>query len=90
MPLCSLAALSNPADTIILGDVGTADDFLTPLPDRLKLGAPTWPLDDDDDARAAARPLERKSISFMDGYQRSLLLTQFYLNQNHPNRWFTR
>jgi prepilin-type N-terminal cleavage/methylation domain-containing protein len=87
-PIRTLAMLRAPAETVMLGDVGAGDDFRTPRPDTYKMVAPSWPLNDDDDARPAPRHLERVSLCFMDGHQRPLSLTQFYRNQHPPDRWF--
>jgi prepilin-type N-terminal cleavage/methylation domain-containing protein len=88
-PIRALAAFQAPAETVMLGELGTADDWKTPRPDTYKLVAPGSPLNDDADARPAARHHGRVSLSFMDGHQKSLRLEQFYLNQTPPNRCFT-
>jgi len=88
VPIRTLGAFQTPADTVMLGEVGTADDLTTPRRDAYKLVAPSYPLNDDADARPAARHLGRVNLSFMDGDQKSLRLEQFYRGQTPPDRWF--
>jgi prepilin-type N-terminal cleavage/methylation domain-containing protein len=75
--------------TIMQGDIGTADDFVTPRPDTLKLTAPGGVLNDDEDARPSTRHTARCDLGFMDGHGEHLLLKQFYTSQNPANKWFT-
>jgi prepilin-type N-terminal cleavage/methylation domain-containing protein len=89
VPIRSLAVFQTPAETVMLGELGVADDWKTPRPDTYKLTAPGSPLNDEADARPAARHHSRVNLSFMDGHQKSLRLEQFYVNQMPPDRWFT-
>lgn len=84
----TLAAFQTPAETVMLGDLGTGDDLTTPLPDTYKLVAPGSDLDDDEDARPAARHLKRVNLSFLDGHQKPMSLEQFYASQSPADRWF--
>jgi prepilin-type processing-associated H-X9-DG protein len=84
-----LAAFTSPTTSIMQGDIGTEDDFVTPLPDTLKLTAPGSTLNDDEDARPSTRHMGRCDLGFMDGHGEHFLLNQFYLNQNPTNKWFT-
>jgi len=87
-PLTRLAAFRTPTGTIMQGDIGTEDDFVTQRPDTLKLVAPGSDLNDDKDARPAVRHSERCDLGFMDGHGEHLRLKQFYTNQNPTNQWF--
>jgi prepilin-type N-terminal cleavage/methylation domain-containing protein len=87
-PVRSLAAFQTPAATVMLGDVGTEDDLRTPRPDRYKMVAPGSGMNDEADARPAARHFDRVNLAFMDGHQQPLRLVQFYLNQTPVDRWF--
>jgi len=87
-PVRPLASFQTSSDTVMLGEVGTGDDFRTDRPDRYKLVAPGSALNDEADARPAARHFERVNLAFMDGHQRPLRLEQFYLGQTPPDRWF--
>jgi prepilin-type N-terminal cleavage/methylation domain-containing protein/prepilin-type processing-associated H-X9-DG protein len=84
-----MAGFHNPTLTVMLGDVGTADDFKTLRPDTLKMTAPGSILNDDEDARPIARHNQRCDLGFMDGHAEPMRLDQFYLNQNPTNKWFT-
>lgn len=84
-----LAAFHMPVATVMLGDIGTDDDMKTPLPDTLKMTAPDGDLNDDEDARPAARHNQRCDLGYMDGHAEPMKLAQFYLNQNPADKWFT-
>jgi prepilin-type N-terminal cleavage/methylation domain-containing protein/prepilin-type processing-associated H-X9-DG protein len=83
-----MTAFRNPPLTLMLGDLGTADDFVTIRPDTLKMVAPESDLNDDKDARPFARHSGRCDLGFMDGHAGYLPLGQFYTNQTPANRWF--
>jgi prepilin-type N-terminal cleavage/methylation domain-containing protein/prepilin-type processing-associated H-X9-DG protein len=87
-PSLSLAEFDHPARTVMVGDVGTGDDFLKPLPDTLKMVEPGDDLDDDVDARPAARHLEFVNLTFMDGHVKAMKLEQFYTGQTPDDLWF--
>jgi prepilin-type N-terminal cleavage/methylation domain-containing protein/prepilin-type processing-associated H-X9-DG protein len=84
-----LAGFHTPTMTVMLGDVGTEDDFTTLRPDTLKMIAPGSDINDDEDARPIARHNKRCDLGFMDGHAEPRRLNQFYLNQNPTNQWFT-
>ena len=75
--------------TVMLGDIGTEDDFTTLRPDTLKMIAPGSVINDDGDARPNARHNHRCDIGFMDGHAEPMRLNQFYTSQNPTNKWFT-
>jgi prepilin-type N-terminal cleavage/methylation domain-containing protein/prepilin-type processing-associated H-X9-DG protein len=87
-PPVRLASFHSTSTTIMQGDIGTEDDFLTPRPDTLKLTAPGSILNDDEDARPSTRHSGRCDLGFMDGHGEHLILKQFYTNQNPTNKWF--
>jgi prepilin-type N-terminal cleavage/methylation domain-containing protein/prepilin-type processing-associated H-X9-DG protein len=84
-----LAGFHTPTLTVMLGDVGTEDDFKTLRPDTIKMIAPGSVINDDGDARPIARHGQRCNLGFMDGHAEPMRLEQFYLNQNPTNKWFT-
>jgi len=88
-PIRTLAAFQMPADTVMLGEVGTQDDLQTDRPDAYKLTAPSAPLNDPADARPAARHFKQANLGLMDGHQKPFRLEQFYVNQTPPDKWFT-
>ena len=85
----TLVSFLSPSTSIMQGDLGTEDDFVTPRPDTLKLTAPGSPLNDDEDARPSSRHMGMCDLGFMDGHGEHLALRQFYTNQTPVNRWFT-
>jgi hypothetical protein len=84
-----LTAFRTPTATVMMGDLGTADDLLALRPDTLKMVAPSSDINDDKDARPVARHLSRCDLGFMDGHAGFLPLGRFYTNQNPANLWFT-
>jgi len=88
-PPNKLSAFKTPTETLMMGDLGTGDDFLTPRPDTLKMVAPAGDINDDKDARPFARHGARCDLGFMDGHAGYRQLGQFYTNQTPANHWFT-
>ncbi len=86
--ILTLAAFQHPSETVMVGELGTEDDFKTDRPGGYKMPAPNYPLNDAADARPAPRHFQRVDLSFMDGHQRSFRLEQFYTAQTPPDRWF--
>jgi prepilin-type N-terminal cleavage/methylation domain-containing protein/prepilin-type processing-associated H-X9-DG protein len=87
-PPTKLASFHSTSTTIMQGDIGTEDDFVTSRPDTLKLTAPGSTLNDDEDARPSTRHTGRCDLGFMDGHGEHLHLNDFYTNQNPTNKWF--
>ncbi len=88
-PVQTLAAFQTSSDTVMLGEIGTADDFQTPRENAFKLTAPDGDLNDPADARPAARHAARANLAFMDGHVKALRLEQFYTGQTPPDKFFT-
>jgi prepilin-type N-terminal cleavage/methylation domain-containing protein len=87
-PVRTLGALATPAETVMLGELGTEDDLKTARADAYKMVAPGDPLNDVADARPAARHFSRANLCFMDGHQKPFRLEQFYTGQTPPDLWF--
>lgn len=77
------------ADTVMLGDLGTGDDFLTLRPDTIKMVAPDGDINDAKDARPSTRHSSRCDLGFMDGHSVSMRLGDFYTNQTPADLWFS-
>jgi hypothetical protein len=88
-PPVYLPHFRTPSSTVMLGDMGTGDDYQKPVADVLKMVEPSDDLDDADDARPAARHFQRVSLGFMDGHVKPMRLGDFYINQQPLDRWFT-
>ena len=83
------AMFHKPTDTVMMGDLGMDDDFQTPRPDTIKMVAPDGDINDEKDARPAARHSSRCDLGFMDGHSGSMRLGEFYTNQTPADLWFT-
>lgn len=93
LPPKNLAAFQSSADTVMLAELGVGAegdlaDLKTVRYGAYKLTAPDVDLNDEYDARPAARHFARANISFMDGHAKALRLDQFYTGQTPPDRWF--
>ena len=87
-PVVRLNAFKTPTATVMLGDLGSENDFTTPRPDTLKMVAPSADINDDKDARPLARHRGRCDLGFMDGHAGFLPLARFYTNQTPADLWF--
>jgi prepilin-type processing-associated H-X9-DG protein len=63
-----LSLFQTPVDTVMMGDLGTEDDLVTPRPDTLKMVAPASDINDDKDARPIDRHSARCNLGFIDGH----------------------
>ena len=88
-PVQTLASFQTSSDTVMLGEIGTADDLQTPRENAFKLTIPDGDLNDPADARPAARHAARVNLAFMDGHVKALRLEQFYTGQTPPDKFFT-
>ncbi len=95
VPASALAAFQTPAATVMLGELGVGTvgigcqgDLTTPVVDAYKLTAPDVDLNDQYDARPAARHFGQANVAFMDGHVKSMRLEQFYVGQMPPDKWF--
>ncbi len=95
IPTTSLAAFQTPSATVMLGELGVGTvgigyqgDLTTPVVDAYKLTAPDVDLNDQYDARPAARHFGQANLAFMDGHVKSMRLDQFYVGQNPLDKWF--
>ena len=90
-PPNSLSVFQSPSNTVMLGEVGTEDDYQTPRltnPFKLTAPLPIGTLDDPADARPAARHTHLVNLAFMDGHVKAMRLEQFYVGQTPPDKWF--
>jgi len=92
-PPMNLAVFQTPADTVMLGELGVGSqgnktDFTTQRLGAYKMTVPDVDLNDQFDARPAARHFLRANLAFMDGHVKSLRLEQFYTGQTPPDKFF--
>src|SRR5579864_2619139 len=64
-PLRQLNSIHRPTDTVMMGDLGTEDDFQTARPDTIKMVAPDGDINDAKDARPSTRHSSRCDLGFM-------------------------
>lgn len=88
-----LAGFATPAGTIMMGDLGTSDDFVTQRPDTLVMLTPDDDLKEQDEhygnyARPSVRHGQRCNLNFVDGHVESRRLDQFYTKQDPEDKWF--
>jgi prepilin-type N-terminal cleavage/methylation domain-containing protein len=83
-----LAAFQTPAATVMMGEMGTQDDLITPRPNAFKLTVPDDDLNDEYDARPAGRHFSRANVTLMDGHAKAMRLEQFYVGQTPADLWF--
>lgn len=88
-----LSGFANPSGIIMMGDLGTSDDFVTQRPDTLVMLTPDDDLKEQDEhygnyARPSARHSQRCNLNFVDGHVESFRLDQFYTNQVPEDKWF--
>ena len=92
-PTLSLAAFQSSSNTVMLGElgvgkIGTLSDLTSPVADAYKLTVPDVDMNDQYDARPAARHNGLVNVAFMDGHQKAMRLEQFYVGQTPPDKWF--
>lgn len=87
--IITLGAFQHPSETVMTVELGTADDYFTDRPNAYKSPPPSFPLNDDADARPAARHFHQMNIGFMDGHQKLFRFEQFYFNQTPTDKWYT-
>ena len=86
--ILTLASFQTPAETVMLGELGTEDDLKTDRPDAYKLTAPSHTLNDEADARPSARHFQQVDLALMDGHLKPYRLDRFYTNQTPTDKWF--
>ena len=87
-PQRRLNSIQKPTDCVMMGDLGTEDDFQTARPDTIKMVAPDGDINDAKDARPSTRHSSRCDLGFMDGHSSAMRLGDFYTNQTPADLWF--
>ena len=92
-PTLSLAAFQSPSNTLMLGELGVGSignipDLTTLTTDAYKMTAPDVDLNDQYDGRPSARHNGLTNVAFMDGHVKTMRMTQFYIGQTPPEKWF--
>lgn len=84
----AMTLLAKPAEAIMVGELGVADDLSTPRINAYKLVAPDGDLNDAFDARPSARHFDQANLAFFDGHTAAKRLQQFYTGQVPADKWF--
>ena len=84
----SIDAFRFPSETVMMADLGTEDDLVTPRKGALKLVVPDDDIDDEFDARPSFRHSGRATVGFFDGHAAARLKEQFYLGWTPADSWF--
>ena len=90
-PLPTLPTMSDfayPSETIMVSELGSADDLVTPLPGTYKVVVPDDDINDVYDARPIFRHFNRNSLGFFDGHAQSRLKEQFYVGWSPADYWW--
>ncbi len=84
----SMSLIQRSSETVMVGEIGTFDDLITPKVNAYKLVVPDGQINDAYDARPSARHFGQCNISFFDGHAGSRPLNRFYTGQAPQDRWF--
>jgi prepilin-type N-terminal cleavage/methylation domain-containing protein/prepilin-type processing-associated H-X9-DG protein len=87
-PLYNMSQFAFPSETVMISELGTQDDLVTPLPNTFKIVVPDDDINDVYDGRPSFRHFNRSNIGFFDGHSRSLLKEQFYVGWTPADYWF--
>jgi prepilin-type N-terminal cleavage/methylation domain-containing protein len=92
-PPKTIAQFQTPSATVMLSELGvgslTSDtDLVTPVYGAYKLTVPDVAMNDQYDARPAARHFQRANVACMDGHVKSMRMEQFYTGQSPVDLWF--
>jgi prepilin-type processing-associated H-X9-DG protein len=84
-----MTMVTTPAATLMIGDIGSLNDLVTPKPNSFKMVAPDDDEDDPTESRPIARHFSRTNLAFFDGHSKSMQLNQFYGVSNGVGAGFT-
>lgn len=87
-PLPTMQQFAFPAETIMVSELGTQDDLVTPIPNTLKVVVPDDEINDIYDSRPSFRHFSRDNLGFFDGHAQSWRKEQFYVGWMPQDYWF--
>lgn len=98
-PLFNMGQFAYPSETVMVSELGTKDDLVTPLHNTFKVVVPDDQINDIYDGRPSFRHFSQGNVGFFDGHTKALRPEQFYgvptgtgvsfvPNQNPPDYWF--
>jgi prepilin-type N-terminal cleavage/methylation domain-containing protein len=77
-----------PSETVMISELGTKDDLVTPLHDTLKVVVPDDTINDVYDGRPIFRHFSTDNLGFFDGHSKAMRREQFYVGWNPLDYWF--
>lgn len=86
--MTNMEQIARPAETLMVSEMGAADDLVTPLPGTLKVIVPDDTIGDPTEARPIFRHFSRDNISFFDGHAKSWRKEDFYVGWKPLDYWF--
>jgi len=84
----TLGDFAFPSETIMVSELGTADDLVTPKPGTYKVVVPDDDINDVYDARPIFRHFGRNNLGYFDGHAQSWLKEQFYTGWSPADYWW--
>jgi prepilin-type N-terminal cleavage/methylation domain-containing protein len=87
-PLYNMSQFAFPAETVMISELGTGDDLLTPIPNAIKVVVPDDRINDVYDGRPIFRHFSQDNLGFFDGHARAMRKEQFYVGQTPADHWF--
>jgi prepilin-type N-terminal cleavage/methylation domain-containing protein len=87
-PTFTMGQFAFPSETIMISELGTQDNLLTPIPNSIKVVVPDDQLNDAFDGRPVFRHFFRDNLGFFDGHSKSMLKEQFYVGWSPADYWW--
>ncbi len=86
--LPTLEQFAYPSETVMISELGTMDDLVSPIPNTYKIVVPDDDINDVFDARPSFRHFSRSNLGFFDGHAESRLKEQFYVGWTPADYWW--
>jgi prepilin-type N-terminal cleavage/methylation domain-containing protein len=87
-PLTNMSQFAYPAETIMISELGAADDLMTPRPNTIKVVVPDDQINDVFDGRPIFRHFSRDNLGFFDGHSQAMRKEQFYVGWTPMDYWW--
>jgi len=87
-PLYNMSQLVFPSETVMVSELGTADDLTTQRPNTYKVVVPDDDINDVYDGRPIFRHFSGDNLGFFDGHTAAKRKEQFYVGWSPADYWF--